>query len=125
MKTAVDINWGRVTPDEAMTEFVDEHVGRLESLFDRVHSCQITMDSVRPIRSRVGEFQVVMRVLVPKRELVVKHTGRYDSKSSIYPVLAMSFSAMSRKLREYKQSLRHTGSRESIRRLEPELMEVA
>lgn len=126
MKSAVNINWGRVTPDEDVAEFVEEHVGRLESLFDRVHSCRITMDAVRPIRSRVGEFQVVIRVSVPRRELVVKHAGRSDLKSGVFPVLAASFNAMTRKLREYKQSLRHTGGdRQSIRHLEAELMEVA
>ncbi len=125
MKTAVDINWGRISPDAAVTEFVDEQVGRLESLFDRIHSCQISLDSVRPIRSRFGEFQVTVRVLVPRRELVVKNVGRYDSTASVFPVLSNSFNAMARKVRNYKQTLRHDGDRESIRRLVPEMADVA
>ncbi|MDA1017058.1 MAG: HPF/RaiA family ribosome-associated protein, partial [Planctomycetota bacterium] len=109
MTIPIQINWCRVSPNDEVAAFIQDHVEALHSLFERLTACRVTLDSTKSPDHPANEFNVGIQLSVPRRELVIRQAADGDSTMKLQSTIAAAFSRARRKLQEYKRELQHGG----------------
>jgi ribosomal subunit interface protein len=121
MQIPLQITFHGVDHSDAVEARVREKVGKLESLYDRITSCRLVIESHHRNTSNLhhkGEpFHIRIDVTVPGTELVVKRDPKdVHQNEDIYVALREAFDSMERQLKDYasrqrgEQKSRSTGA---------------
>lgn len=106
MQIPLQITFHGVDHSDAVEARVREKVGKLESLYDRITSCRLVIESHHRNTSNLhhkGEpFHIRIDVTVPGTELVVKRDPKdVHQNEDIYVALREAFDSMERQLKDY------------------------
>lgn len=97
MSIPTEIMWHQLEPSEAVETSVQRWVARLEHLYDRIMSCQVTISQPHKRHRHGAEFCVNVVLDIPGGEIAASHVRHED----IYVAVADAFRAARRQLTDH------------------------
>ncbi|MFI5305890.1 MAG: ribosome hibernation-promoting factor, HPF/YfiA family [Polyangiales bacterium] len=104
MQRPLQISFRGMESSPAIEERIQERVGRLERVFDRITSCHVTVEAPHQHHQKGRIFDVRIDLRVPGAELMTKHEGSHNhAHEDVYVALRDAFDAAERRLEDYAQ----------------------
>jgi ribosome-associated translation inhibitor RaiA/cold shock CspA family protein len=107
MQVPVEITFRGLQRSDAVEAEIRRHVDALERYCDRITSCHVTL-TLPHHHARQGRlFEVMIRLEVPRRELVVhRHPEAHHAHEDAHVAIRDAFKAMRRQLEDYTREIR-------------------
>lgn len=96
MDHPVDIALRGIAPSGALERYIGEQARRLDSICDRIRSCQVVAEAQPREPAQGGQLAVRLIVTLPGTEVVVNR----EHASDIYAAVRDAFAAADRQLRD-------------------------
>jgi ribosome-associated translation inhibitor RaiA/cold shock CspA family protein len=110
MQTPVDITFREIERSEAVEARIQDWVGKLERVFDRIMSCEVLVETPHRHHLKGRQFHVRIKLTVPGGEIVSSHDpGPDEAHEDVYVALRDAFLATKRQLEEYVRKNLHRG----------------
>jgi ribosomal subunit interface protein len=121
MELPLEVLYNGVKPSETMASRIQEQVGKLERICDRIIRCRVTVDEPAKHQKKGSTFHVTIDITLKGSEIVINRQGDNDpAHEHVYTALNDAFEAARRKLDSYVERRRQKGKH----RAEPVLQEV-
>lgn len=107
MQVPVEITFRGLQRSDAVEAEIRRHVDALERYRDRITSCHVTLalPHHHPRQGRL--FEVMIRLEVPRKELVVhRHPEEHHAHEDAHVAIRDAFKAMRRQLEDYTREIR-------------------
>ncbi len=110
----VSISYTNFTPSDALSTEIQDRAEKLQHHFNNIQSCKVVVSSPHK-RNKSKFFRVQIQVHVPGKTLVVGHSPQED-ETHFNPYLTVrdAFIAMTRKLDDFAQIIRHNIKHHSL-----------
>jgi ribosomal subunit interface protein len=107
MQVPLQITFRAVPPSPVVRERVEHHVAKLETFFDRITSCHVTLDAPHRHRSQGNHFSVRIDINVPGREVVVtRDPAERSVREDLFGAIDEAFADASRLIEEHARRAR-------------------
>ena len=107
MQLPVQITFRNVVRSDALEEKIRERAIRLDSYYDRITSCHVTVEAPHRHQHQGKLFQVVLHLVVPGTELVVNRAPQeHHAHEDVFVAVRDAFDAASRQLEDYSRRQR-------------------
>ncbi len=107
MKLSPQVVFRHIEPSGAVSANIDEHVAKLEKLYDRIMACQVVIEEGQRRHQQGNLFCVRVSLKVPDEELVASRTpDKHHSHEDVYVAIRDAFESIRRQLEEYVQRRR-------------------
>ena len=110
MQTPLEVSFGNIDKSDAVVEFIQAKIKKLETTYQDITSIHIYLD--KPHKRKDKSYEVKLEVRVPGAELAVSgNPGNHKGHADINVAIRDSFNAMEKQLSKRKQkfeSRRHT-----------------
>jgi ribosome-associated translation inhibitor RaiA len=107
MPIPTHVQYRGLDPSASVDTYVEKRVARLERIFDRVHSCAVTIEIPHRHQQHGRRFHVAIVVEVPGRTLSVNHDPGVDAAhGDVYVAVRDAFRAVRRQLEEHANLVR-------------------
>ncbi|HSF16001.1 MAG TPA: HPF/RaiA family ribosome-associated protein [Vicinamibacteria bacterium] len=102
MEHRVQITCRGFDPTEALERAVEEKANKLETFFDKIESCHVTMEAPHRHHRKGNLYHLRVRLTVPGEEIVVSHDPpEHAQNEDIYLVVNDAFKETARRLEDY------------------------
>jgi ribosome-associated translation inhibitor RaiA len=106
MQTPLRITFHQLPSSAALEARVQKSVDELESLFDRIVSCHVTIEAPQEHRHKGGLYRVRIEIGVPGARIVVgRSPDEDDAHADAYVALHDAFRAARRRLDDHAKQL--------------------
>ena len=106
MQTPLQIAFRNLERSEAVATRIAERAAKLESFYDGIIGCRVTVEALHKHR-RGNHYHVRVDVTVPSAELVAnREPDEHHSYSDVYVAIRDAFDAMRRQLQDYARQRR-------------------
>jgi ribosomal subunit interface protein len=102
MQQKLQITFKDIPRSEAIETQIREHVDKLEQFFQGIISCHVVIEQPQRHQSQGKLYNVLIRVNVPGKELVVTHNQQED----LYVSIRGSFDSMREQLQSHKEQIK-------------------
>lgn len=117
MQSALQVRFHGVDPSAAVEAAVREHVQKLEQFYDRLISCDVSLEARHQNHRQGNLFTVHIRLAVPGGEIVVARDRERDPRhEDAYVALNDAFRAARRQLEELAGKRTDQAKRSTARR---------
>lgn len=107
MQVPLEVTFRGMDRSEAVEMEIRKHVEHLETFFDRITSCHVTLELPHRHKTHGKQFEVRILVAVPGRDLAVSHRpGKEETHTDAHLAIRHAFRAMRRELEDYVRELR-------------------
>lgn len=107
MQVPLEITFRGMDRSEAVDVAIRNHVDSLETFYDRITSCHVTLELPHRHKTQGRQFEVKIILAVPGRDLVVSHRpGKDETHTDAYIAIRHAFKAMRRELEDYVRETR-------------------
>lgn len=107
MKTPIQIAFHQIAPSAALEARIRELADELDTYFEGITSCRITVEMPHRHRHQGQRYRVRIELHVPGEQIVVGRSGeRQPAHEDAYVALNDAFRAAKRQLKDYAQRLR-------------------
>jgi ribosomal subunit interface protein len=97
MRDPVEISMRGVSQSDALERYVGERARRLDSICDRIRSCQVVVEALQRERQPGAQIAVRLTITLPGTEVVVNREHAED----VYIALRDAFEAAGLQLMDY------------------------
>ncbi len=102
MQTPLQIAFRSVPHSNKTAKNVEQHLARLESLYDRIVACRVVLDMPHRQHATGNLYQVRIDLTVPGREIVVnREPSQQPEHADLNVALAHAFDAAARQLEDF------------------------
>lgn len=107
MQTPLQIAFRNLERSEAIAAKIEERAAKLESYYDPIIGCRVTVEAQHKHHRRGNQFHVRVDVTVPGGELVAsREPDEHHSYSDVYVAIRDAFDAMRRQLEDHARKQR-------------------
>jgi len=111
MQVPLQIAFRNVPHSEHLSRVVEEHVARLEALYDGIVACRVVLDMPHRHHAAGNHYQVRIDLSVPGREIVVNREPNGQEFKDLDAAMTHAFDAATRQLetfiRQRKSLVKH------------------
>ncbi len=112
MQTPLQITWRHMDASEALAERIHAESARLETLYDRITSCHVTVDQPHKHQKTGQHYRVGIELHLPGEVIVVgRDPNQHDNFADAYAAVNEAFSEAGRRLQDAVQRLRRNVKR--------------
>lgn len=107
MQTPLQIAFRNFERSEAIAAKINERAAKLESYYDRIIGCRVTIEAQHKHHRRGNHYHVRIEVTVPGGELVAnREPDEHHSYADVYVAIRDAFDAMRRQLEDHARRRR-------------------
>ena len=107
MQRSISIIFRNMDPSPAVEDRIREHAAKLEHLFHRIISCQVTVDVTGDRHHKGKLYRVGVIVRIPTGEISVRGPGpKNHAHEDIYVAVRDAFDAIARRLEDRARRMR-------------------
>lgn len=107
MQVPPEITFRNLEPSDAVKARIQEEVGKLEEIFDRVITCRVMVEVPHQRHRSGNHYHVRIELSVPTQELVVsRDPADRRTRENLNASITHAFEEMQRQLRDYAERLR-------------------
>jgi len=115
MQVPLHIAFHGVDSSPALEARIREHAKKLEQFYDRIISCDVTVELPHQHHRHGKQWHIRIQVSVPGDELIVsRDPGKDEDHEDPYVALRDAFAAARRQLEDYVHRLRDEKMREGL-----------
>ncbi len=110
MQPSVEINFREMEKSDAVEARIQEWIGKLERVFDRIMRVEVTIQTPHRHHQKGRQFHVRISVGVPGQDIVTSHDpGPDETHEDVYVAIRDAFQATRRQLEDYVRRSLHRG----------------
>jgi len=107
MEVPLELSFKNMEQSDAIKALVQEKVARLDSLYDRLTSCRVSVEAPHKQHRKGNQYHVRIFMGVPKGELVVsRDPGDVHAHEDLRIAIRDAFGAAERQLKEHARKFR-------------------
>ncbi len=107
MQSPLQVSFHQIDHSDAVEDFVEKKVEKLERYCDRIIGCKVAVDRPPHHHHKGNPFHVRLEVSVPGDTIVInRDPGDREAHGDVYVVLRDAFDAAQRKLEDYARMQR-------------------
>lgn len=102
MRSRLQITFRGLPPSEAIEAKVRERAEKLDSLFDRITSCRVHVESPHAHQHKGKLYEIHIELSVPQHEIVVSRAANANhAHEDVYVAIRDAFDAATRQLEDH------------------------
>ncbi len=114
MKLPLQITSRDFPLNEAAEQLIREKAAKLDSVFDQIIGCRVTVETPHSHQHKGNTFNVKIDLTVPGSEMVIKREENED----LYVAIRDAFDAALRKLKEFSARRKNSKGKEGLSAME-------